>query len=367
VTVPSTIVLSAHFPPSMGGVQRFAWELVRRLPADRVVVVTLGGDTKETAAIDRRLPFRVVRRSSFRRLSQDLAAIVAEHGCTAGWIPAMAPVGLFAASLRRAGVERIVASTHGQELGWLRAAPSRGALRHIASSIDVLTFLNSYTGARLAPVVGDVGLHTLRGGVDAEAYAPAAAKVRSGLRPRIISVGRLVRRKGHDHLIRAWPQVLSRHPDAVLTIVGSGPYGDRLHRLAAQLPKGSIELVGCVDEERKLALLGESHVFVTPSRDDRLGLQTEGLGLVTLEGSAAGLPVVVGRSGGSVDSVVDGVTGYLVDAQPEPLAGRITALLDDPSLAEAMGRAGKAWVEREWQWGTSADRLRELLSKAPGR
>jgi phosphatidylinositol alpha-1,6-mannosyltransferase len=359
VDVPRTLVLTGHFPPAHGGVQRFTWELVRRLPPERVVVVA--PDAPGAAAFDRTVPFPVIRRPGYR-LSLDLRRIVQEHGSTTGWIPAAAPIGLFAPSLRRAGIRTVVASTHGQELGWLHAGPTRGALREMAGWLDVVTYLTTYSHDRLSAVTGSVPMHRLVGGVDLHVFGALAGEPRDSWRPRVITVGRLVRRKGQDNLLRAWPQVLAGQPDAVLTIVGTGPYEKRLRSLAAALPKDSVEFLGGLSEDRLVQTLRRSHVLVTPSRDDRRGLQTEGLGLTTLEGSAAGLPVVVGRSGGSPDSVLHGRTGFLVDAEPEALAAPIATLLADRRLAWRMGAAGHRWVREAWSWDTSAQRLRGLLA-----
>jgi phosphatidylinositol alpha-1,6-mannosyltransferase len=357
--MPRTLVLTGHFPPAHGGVQRFTWELVRRLPPDRVVVVA--PDDPDAAAFDLTLPFPVVRRRGYR-LSLDLRRVAQEHGSTAAWIPAAAPIGLFAPSLRRAGVRTVVASTHGQELGWLRAGPTRGALREMSTWLDAVTFLTCYTRDRLATVTGSVPMHRLVGGVDLQVFGGVAGEPREAGRPRVVTVGRLVRRKGQDNLLRAWPKVLAGQPDAVLTIVGTGPYEKRLRELAADLPENTVEFLGTLREDRLVQTLRRSHVLVTPSRDDRRGLQTEGLGLTTLEGSAAGLPVVVGRSGGSPDSVLDGRTGFLVDAEPEALSAAITTLLGDRRLASRMGAAGHQWVREAWSWDTSAAQLRELLA-----
>ena len=104
-------------------------------------------------------------------------------------------------------------------------------------------------------------------------------------------------------------------------------------------------------------------MLVTPSRDDRWGLQVEGLGLVTLEGSSVGLPVVVGRSGGSADSLLDGVTGVLTDPTPDHLAEAVLSLLRDPALARAMGARGREWVCQRWSWDESAAQLSDLLER----
>jgi phosphatidylinositol alpha-1,6-mannosyltransferase len=372
VDMPRTLVLTGHFPPEPGGVQTFTWELARRLPPDRLVVVGPAYDGDR--AFDSTLPFPVLRRRGYW-LTRDLRRVVADTGCTAGWIPATAPFGLFASRLRAAGVQRVVASTHGQELGWLKVAPTREALRRVVRGVDVVTCLGSYTEGHLARVVDRPGkLHHLAGGVDTSVFHPATVQgaddggVRSRLRlpdgPLVVSVSRLVRRKGHDVLLRAWPEVLRQTPGAQLVIAGIGPMRDPLEQLARELHvHDSVHLPGFLPLDDVAALLAAADVFVMPSRDDRAGLQTEGLGLASLEASACGTPVVVGRSGGSVDAVQDGVTGLLVRAEePAPVRDALLTLLGDPARAQAMGRAGAAWVRERWTWNRSARRLAELLA-----
>jgi phosphatidylinositol alpha-1,6-mannosyltransferase len=99
-----------------------------------------------------------------------------------------------------------------------------------------------------------------------------------------------------------------------------------------------------------------------PCRTRQRGWDVEGLGIVYLEASATGLPVVAGDSGGAPDAVLDGTTGFVVSgADQAALVGRLAELLEDPALAARMGRAGRAWVESDWTWQRSADRLRQLL------
>ncbi|HEU4675224.1 MAG TPA: glycosyltransferase family 4 protein [Motilibacteraceae bacterium] len=368
VEMPRTLVLTGHFPPEPGGVQTFTWELARRLPPERLVVV--GPSYDGDRAFDRTLPFPVLRRRGYW-LTRDLRRVVADTGCTAGWIPATAPFGLFAPRLRAAGVQHVVASTHGQELGWLKVAPTREALRRVVRGVDVVTCLGSYTEGHLARVVDRPGkLHHLAGGVDTSVFHPGAddAEVRSRLGltdgPLVVSVSRLVRRKGHDVLLRAWPEVLRQYPGAQLVIVGIGPMREPLEQLARELQvHDSVLLPGFLPLEDVSALLAAADAFVMPSRDDRAGLQTEGLGLAALEASACGTPVVVGRSGGSVDAVQDGVTGLLVRAEdPAPVRDALLTLLGDPVRARRMGQAGAAWVRERWTWDRSARRLAELLA-----
>jgi phosphatidylinositol alpha-1,6-mannosyltransferase len=122
-------------------------------------------------------------------------------------------------------------------------------------------------------------------------------------------------------------------------------------------------LTGSVPWSELPAHYDAGDVFAMPCRTRRAGLEVEGLGIVFLEASATGLPVVAGRSGGSPDAVLDGKTGHLVDGTSvEAVADSVASLLDDPERRRVMGAAGREWVEAEWRWDVLAGRLRELLA-----
>jgi phosphatidylinositol alpha-1,6-mannosyltransferase len=109
-------------------------------------------------------------------------------------------------------------------------------------------------------------------------------------------------------------------------------------------------------------LYAAGDVYAMPCRTRAGGLDVEGLGIVYLEASATGLPVVAGDSGGAPDAVLEGETGYVVGGRDvAAIASRISDLLNDPGRARAMGAAGRSWVEREWRWEQQAERLRGLL------
>jgi phosphatidyl-myo-inositol dimannoside synthase len=137
--IPRTLVITGHFPPEPGGVQTFTWELVRRLPADRLLVVAPAWPG--AADFDAGLDFPVVRRRGYL-LFRRLRHLVRQHGLTACWITALAPFGLYAPFARAAGTSRLVASSHGQELGWARAGPTRLAMRAMTGAVDTLTYLS---------------------------------------------------------------------------------------------------------------------------------------------------------------------------------------------------------------------------------
>jgi phosphatidylinositol alpha-1,6-mannosyltransferase len=367
--IPRTIVMTGHFPPESGGIQTFTWELVRRLPPEQLLVIAPHWDGDRE--FDAGLPYPVIRRHGYL-LFRDLTALVAGHHAEVGWITAMAPFGLYAGLLRRAGVSRMVGSTHGQELGWLRAAPTRHAFSRTAAAVDTLTYLTESTRVRIAPFVGDgIRMMQLAGGVDTARFHPGAGgqEVRRrygfGTDPVVVTVGRLVRRKGFDVVMRAWPDVRRIVPRARLLVVGDGPMRHALTEWAKDQPDNSVVIASDVPAHGPhgiAACYDAGTVFLLACRDDRLGLQAEGLGLAVLEASASGLPVVVGRSGGSNESLLDGVTGWLIDAaRPEIVAHKLVQVITAGKQPAAMGRAGRAWVRANWTWELAADRLAAAL------
>jgi phosphatidylinositol alpha-1,6-mannosyltransferase len=208
--------------------------------------------------------------------------------------------------------------------------------------------------------------------VDTSLFRPGAGgsvvRERHGLtdRPVVVCVSRLVPRKGQDVLIRALPLVRKEIPDAALLVVGGGPAMPGLRSLVASSGLDQhVVLTGSVPWEELPAHYDAGDVFAMPCRDRLRGLEVEGLGIVFLEASATGLPVVAGRSGGSPDAVLDGVTGHVVDGTSvEEVAARLVGLLADPVAARAMGAAGRAWVEKDWRWDVLAARLRGFLAGA---
>ena len=366
-----TLVVTNDFPPRPGGIQAFVHALASRQPAGEVVVYAPAW--RGAAAFDARQPFTVVRHPGtlmlpgpavLRRARQ----VARSEGCDRVWFGAAAPLGLLTRPL---GLDRAVASTHGHEVGWALLPGARSVLRRIGRDVDVVTCLGDYTRRRLAPVLGPTArLERLAGGVDAAAYRPGAGgdvvRRRYGLadRPVVVCVSRLVPRKGQDALVRALPELRRRVPGAALLLVGGGPDLTRLRRLAGALGVDEhVVTTGSVPWSELPAHYDAGDVFAMPCRTRRGGLEVEGLGIVFLEASATGLPVVAGRSGGSPDAVREGETGHVVDGRSmREVTDAVADLLQDRERARALGAAGRAWVERDWRWEVQAGRLRSLLA-----
>ncbi|OAH12369.1 glycosyltransferase family 4 protein [Streptomyces jeddahensis] len=377
-----TLIVTNDFPPRPGGIQAFLHNMALRLDPERVVVYASTWKrsregVEATAAFDAEQPFTVVRDRTTMllptpRVTRRAVSLLREHGCTSVWFGAAAPLGLMAPALRRAGAERLVATTHGHEAGWAQLPASRGLLRRIGDSTDTLTYLGEYTRSRIAAALSPEAaarMVQLPPGVDEKTFHPGsggdAVRARLGLtdRPVVVCVSRLVPRKGQDTLIRAMPQILAKEPDAVLLVVGGGPYEKELRRLAEETGvTRSVRLTGAVPWEELPAHYGAGDVFAMPCRTRRGGLDVEGLGIVYLEASATGLPVVAGDSGGAPDAVLDGETGWVVPGgDPGASAERIVTLLADPELRKRMGERGREWVEERWRWDLLAERLEALL------
>jgi phosphatidylinositol alpha-1,6-mannosyltransferase len=370
-----TLLITNDFPPRPGGIQQFVHNLAVRQPAGSVVVYA--STWRGAAKFDAEQPFEVIREDTsvllptpgIARRAADLAR---RHECDTVWFGAAAPLGLLAGGLRRtAGITRAVAITHGHEIGWAALPGARQLLRRIARDNDVITYLGEYQRARLDRALhGLTSLQRLAPGVDVDAFHPgvdgSAVRERYGLgdRPVVVCVSRLVPRKGQDMLIRALPAIRRRVPEAALLLVSGGPYRAKLEALARSAGVSSeVIFTGSVPWAELPAHYAAGDVYAMPCRTRAAGLDVEGLGIVYLEASATGLPVVGGDSGGAPDAVLEGETGYVVGGRDvAALADRVAELLSDPVKAKAMGAAGRAWVEREWRWEAQAARMAKLLS-----
>ena len=377
-----TLLVTNDFPPRPGGIQVFVHSLAVRQRAGSVVVYASTwprGDRSRAAKFDAEQPFEVVREDTTMLLptsavARRAAELARAHDCDTVWFGAAAPLGLLADGLRRhAGVRRAVAQTHGHEAGWAALPGARALLHRIGDGVDVVTYLAEYFRGRLASALGGrTELVRLAPGVDLDGYHPSVDgsavrdRYRLADRPVVVCVSRLVPRKGQDMLIRALPEVRRRVPDAALLVVGAGPDADRLRRLAASAGVDDrVVFTGEVPWAEVPAHFAAGDVFAMPCRTRKAGLDVEGLGMVYLEASATGLPVVAGDSGGAPDAVREGETGFVVPGRDiAAIADRVATLLADRDLARRMGRAGRAWVEAEWGWDRLAARMGELLEPA---
>lgn len=376
-----TLLVTNDFPPRAGGIQNYLQALVDRLPADEVAVYAPAWPG--AAEFDAALPYAVHRHPTSLMLpvpdvARRAAVLAREHRATTVWFGAAAPLALLGPGLRRsAGVRRVVASTHGHEVGWSMLPGARQVLRRIGDDADAITVVSRYTRGRVAAAFGpDAPLEPLPPGVDATAFRPdpvvrARLRRRYGLgdAPVVTCVSRLVARKGQDQLVRALPLIRARIHGARLLLVGDGPDAARLRRLAAaQGVAEHVVFTGAVPAADLPAHHAVGDVFALPCRTRGGGLDVEGLGIVLLEASAAGLPVVAGDSGGAPETVQEGVTGHVVGGRDlAALVDALAGLLADRDRAATMGAAAREWMLRDWAFPALVERLRGFLDGPPAR
>ncbi|HSJ51442.1 MAG TPA: glycosyltransferase family 4 protein [Actinomycetota bacterium] len=373
--VPRTLVVTNDYPPRVGGIQRTVEAVVRQLPPDRVGVVCPAWDG--SPAFDAGAGYRVFRQPErFLWPTPDagrrVRAAIAEFGAEVVLFGAVYPLATLGPGLERRGTP-YVSLAHGFEY-WLSIAPGAHLWMRRATGRAARIAVCSEFIARVlrAAVPERVPVSVLYPGADPDAFHPDLPvddlRERLGLsdRPVVVCVSRFVPRKGQDVLIRALPDIRRRVPDAALLLVGGGSYRPKLEALAAATaPTGSVVFAGEVSEADLPRFYRVGDVFAMPCRTRLGGLEVEGWGNVFIEAAACGLPVVVGDSGGARESLVDGVTGRLVDGRNVgEVADAVSALLEDPDRASAMGAAGRARVERHFSWTRVAHQLARWLNEA---
>jgi phosphatidylinositol alpha-1,6-mannosyltransferase len=300
-----------------------------------------------------------------------VARIIKESDIQVAAFGAAAPLGLLSASMKRSGVQKTVALTHGHEVWWAKVFPFNLALRKIGTTVDSLTYLGEFTQRAIARSLSKGSAEKMikiAPGIDVDHFSPQdSSQLRKDLRLEnkrvIVSVGRLVHRKGQDHLIQSMPEILKSVPDAHILMVGQGPYLSHLKKLVEELNLvDHVSFIGRIQYAQLPQYICAGDIFAMPSRSRFFGLEVEGLGIVYLEASACGLPVIAGSSGGAPDAVLEGVTGIVVDGENnKEIAAAAIKLLNDLNGAKAMGLAGREWIIENWRWQIWSEHFNKLL------
>jgi phosphatidylinositol alpha-1,6-mannosyltransferase len=373
------LCITNDFGPRAGGIETFVIGLIERLPKNSVIVYTSTQEGSEP--FDREwlqnFGVRVIRDKSkvllpSLRVGRAVRKVLREEHITTVFFGAAAPLGLLSHGLRRAGAERIVALTHGHEVWWSKVWPFSWAMRRIGNGTDHLTHLGDYTKSQISRALSPRAISSMvkiAPGIDTDHFSPQASatslRAELGLTDKkvIVSVGRLVHRKGQDTLVDSMPTILSAIPEAHLLFIGEGPYKDYLVKRATELDiLDAITFIGRIQYAELPRYICAGDIFAMPSRSRLAGLEVEGLGIVYLEASACGLAVIGGKSGGAPDAVLEGETGFAVDGtSPSEVASAAIKLLENSELAKAMGARGREWIIAEWRWDLWATRFTSLL------
>ncbi|NQV13507.1 MAG: glycosyltransferase family 4 protein [Parcubacteria group bacterium] len=390
-----SLLVTNFYPPEIGGIQNYLHNLISRLPEDQVAVVT---DKQENAKyFDERHNHPTYRRSftsplrHLKLTSLDLyrkTLLVAKKEkadiLLAGnfYLPA-----LTCYWLKKINKLPYYIFTYGTETTELWNAPpaKQKMARKILAEAEGIITISDYLKEKLVErnVPADK-ITKIYPGVDFSHFKPEEQKtardkiapaVQKGLAtPQswsnaniILSVGRLVERKGHDMVIKSLPAVLQRFPNTLYLIIGDGPYKKKLKALVKEL--GLEKYVLFVNDITKVNYndlpdyYNVSDVFTMPSRIIKSKQDVEGFGIVYLEASACAKPIVAGHGGGVNEAVVDNQTGLLVNSQkPAEISQAITKLLLDSDLADKLGQNGRERVEKEFDWDKLVKKLNSLLA-----
>ena len=374
---PRTLLVTNDFPPTIGGIQSYLRDFANTCDPDSLVVFASTQDAPAARAYDAAQGYTVYRWPGSillptPRVAARMRDIIRAENIETVWFGAAAPLALMGQEAKKAGARRVVATTHGHEVGWSMLPVARQALRRIGSSADTITYISDYTRRRLEPASGGhpkpEWVH-LPSAVSTDAFTPAAPEEKERAREKlhlpvdakiILCVSRLVARKGQDQLVRAMDIVKRKHPQAQLVIVGEGPYKDTLLELK-RMYDPTVRFVTAADTASLVDAFHAADIFAMPARTRGGGLDVEGLGIVYLEAQAAGLPVIAGKSGGAPETVTQ-ESGFVVDGRVvQEVAAGIVTLLDSPELRRRMGQAGRAHVTSKWTWDAMGRRLAHAL------
>lgn len=256
---------------------------------------------------------------------------------------------------------------HGMDLSLAMKIPrkKRLALKILDKSENILCS-NSYTASTVNDILGglkntepnkkNVKIYTVNPGISSDLVSTISVETKSllikkyDLENKIIlfSLGRLVKRKGFDTVIKAWPEILKSNPGLVYIIAGTGPHEKYLKELAKEL-NSSVIFLGSISDGEKWTWLSLCDIFITISRD--IDGDYEGFGIVYLEANLAGKPVIAGNSGGVKDAVINNLNGILVDPEnKKEITDAILSLSSDPVLREKLGGQGRERVIKEFRW-----------------
>ena len=377
--VATTLFITNDFGPRAGGIETFVHGLIERLPKGSVIVYTSAQANAQKFDAEWLLKYgvEVIRDRSkillpTPRVIKACQKLISNRKLSKVAFGAAAPLAMMARAMRSAGAQKVVALTHGHEVWWAKVPPFSFAIRYMGKNIDVITYLGDYTRGEISKALSEADaskLVQIAPGIDVDHFIPTDSsnlRAELGLTDKsvIISVGRLVHRKGQDKLISALPEIKTSVPNVHLVLVGVGPHQDYLEKLALKLNVSDcVTFIGRINyaELPKYICLGD--IFAMPSRSRFFGLEVEGLGIVYLEASACGLPVVGGKSGGAPDAVLVGETGVVVDGtNPSEIAEACIELLNNPELCALMGANGRAWIIENWRWEIWATRYAALLA-----
>lgn len=386
-------LITEIFPPAVGGSGKWFYEVFRRMAPDQYRVITKdclasGSEIdKNCHGNIKRIPFALAETGGFslkgmatyRKITQDVLGQLPDRKKGSSEVIVagrMVPEGWIAAGVARRRGARFVCFAHGEEINkdhhssvgvmssrqhrWMGAYVARCVDHWIANSRNTSEILRQQWNIPANKIT------VIHPGVDTDFFHPAdrdeAFRARMGWQGRfvLLTVGRLQKRKGHDHLILALPELLKRHRELVYVIIGDGKERETLQNLVNRLSlQGSVMFLEQADDDLVRQCYQQADLFVLPNRS--IGTDIEGFGMVLVEAGACGIPVCAGKSGGTSETMIDGKTGFLLDcSSPETLERELSKVLIRPDL-RSIGSVAADYCRTTFGWPRLVETLHRVL------
>ena len=346
------VILTLDFKPDPGGVQEYLFQLSQRVGKQyRVTVITpVGGELSEAPSFQR-VQLAQVSPVAIWRLLKTLAPT---HVLVGHAHPKLLVGAWFWG--------RYAVLAYGNDFLAAQRRWHRPFFNYLLRQAKPLMAISRATAVALENIINQAPA-VIYPGTEPARFSPDQTRQPQET-PLLLTVGRLVPRKGIDLMLRALPLIL-RETAVTYLIGGSGPDRARLEQLVQELGiQQAVRFLGRIPDDELPHLYASADLFVMPNREIQAEGSLEGFGIVFLEASASGLPVIAGRSGGAVEAVQPGITGLLVAPDSvEELAAAVLTLLRDAPKRQQMGQAGRQWVETEMNWDRTARQFMDLLQR----
>ena len=376
-------LLTNGFLPHSGGSRVYYYNLFKRIAAmgDEVTILTsrVKGwedfDAKEqTPSFRIKRNFETVTDLSYSNLPKITGPMLVSAGFSIAQRPDVVycgdlyPQAVIGLALKRLLGIPIVNFSHGEDITLTAARRFQWKLRDlIYSSADAIIANGQFSVEGLAGIgIDPAKVYKITPGLDTSFFHPEAPgselKLRYGIDRELVvmTVARLVSRKGHKRVLRALADIAPNVPPFKYVIVGRGPLEAELRALTAELNLDQrVVFAGFVADDQLNQHYNLADIVVMPNTGD--DGDVEGFGMVFLEANAAGKPVIGGRSGGTSEAILDGETGFLVDpSEDRELRDALRTLLNDDKLRQAMGAAGLRRARNDFSWDTRASTVQKI-------
>ena len=366
------LLVTNDYPPKVGGIQSYLWEIYRRLPQDKVVVYTTPHPDSES--FDQKQTHKIIRSKQrvllpTRQVANQIRSLAEVENIDFIMYDPAVPIGILGPKI---GIPYGVI-LHGAEVTIPGRVPiARSLIANVLQHAKLVVTAGDYsTKEAIRAAKQNLPVCVIPPGVDVDRFKPLDERARSTVRERfnfkdddevILTLSRLVPRKGMDVLISATSELMKTRPRVHLLIAGTGRDLRRLKALA-QSTNAPVTFLGFVSDDEVSELYGMADIFGMICRVRWGGLEQEGFGIVFLEAAACGVPQIAGRSGGADEAVLEGETGFVVDDPTDSNAVKqaLEKLLTDSETKQEMGRNSRARAEKEFSYDYLAIKYWEAL------